>query len=296
MHLLEKLVCEYLRILELELQYSSHTLEAYERDLCQFLRFCEKKKVREIGDVNRVLLREWQHKLRGRSLKPATILRKISALRSFFSTAQEQGWSPQDYGRILTSPKQEKKLPKFLFESEINRILAQPLSHDFWDLRDFLILELFYCTGLRVGELASLTVDHFEKGFQTIKIRGKGNKERIVFLPDGCIRNLRTYLNQREELVPKDFRQCFLSQKKQGLSIRGIQYLIGGYLERVGIQKKISPHVLRHSFATHLINAGADIRAVQELLGHSSLATTQIYTHISRGKMKEAVKNHHPRG
>jgi site-specific recombinase XerD len=159
-----------------------------------------------------------------------------------------------------------------------------------------LIFEILYCTGLRAGELASLSLDHFEESTTKIRVKGKGNKERIVFLTPSCVDTLKKYLNLRELRAPRGIRALFISAKGRALSVRGIQYLVSHYLEKLGLHKKISPHVLRHSFATHLLNAGADIRAVQELLGHSSLATTQIYTHISKGKMKEVIKNHHPRG
>lgn len=293
---LEHYVFEYLRILRFELQYSPHTIQAYERDLGEFTSFCSQKDLNFIEDLNRLRLREWQHGLRAQSLKSVTISRKLSALRSFFATAYEQGWMRTDLGKFLTSPRKEKKLPKFLFESELVKILGVPLSEDFWDLRDYLILEFLYCTGLRVGELASLTLGHFEGGFHAIRIRGKGQKDRNVFLTQGCIANLRSYLELREKVVDGKNDSCFISRKKGPLSVRGIQFIVGNYLDRVGLHKRISPHVLRHSFATHLINAGADIRAVQELLGHASLATTQIYTHISKGKMRDVVKNCHPRG
>lgn len=293
---LENYFHEYLRIMKFELQYSSYTLQAYEGDFEEFLSFCRKKNITRIGDLNRSRLREWQHELRARALKSVSISRKLSALRSFFGTAFENGWTATDLGKFFTSPKKEKKLPKFLFESELVKILGEPLSDEFWDLRDYLILEFLYCTGLRVGELASLTLQHFGAGFEAIRVKGKGQKERNVFLTRGCIANLRRYLEQRAQIVDKKNDFCFISKRKQALSIRGIQFIVGNYLDKVGLHKKISPHVLRHSFATHLINAGADIRAVQELLGHASLATTQIYTHISKGKMRDVVKNCHPRG
>lgn len=293
---LPNLIDEFLRILELELKYSKHTLDAYRRDLVQFQNHCQEEGLESIEQLDNAILRGWQHKLRKKSLKPGSILRKLSTLRSFFSMAFEQDWVCENLGQIITSPRREKKLPKFLFESELEVILKQPLSDQFADIRDFLIFEILYCTGLRAGELASLSLDHFEESTTKIRVKGKGNKERIVFLTPSCVDTLKKYLNLREPRAPRGIRALFISAKGRALSVRGIQYLVSHYLEKLGLHKKISPHVLRHSFATHLLNAGADIRAVQELLGHSSLATTQIYTHISKGKMKEVIKNHHPRG
>ena len=243
-------------------------------------------------------LKSWQYDLFNRGCKSSTILRKLSSLRSFYNFLYKRSLIKTNWASYLTSPKLEKHLPKFLFESEMQVILAEPLSDSFSDLRDYLIFEILYCTGLRVSELASLKVSLIRESDGKLVVRGKGNKERVVFLGESAKKCLQRYLvlrNSRNKL-DKSEDALFLSQRDQQLSIRGIQYLVSSYLDKLGIYKHISPHVLRHSFATHLLNSGADIRSVQELLGHSSLATTQVYTHISKQKMREVLENHHPRG
>ncbi|MEE2923895.1 MAG: site-specific tyrosine recombinase/integron integrase [bacterium] len=291
-------VDDFLRYLQLEKNYSLKTVESYRLDLRQWFDFMGSEHNRCVLAVDLKELKSWQYDLFNRGCKSSTILRKISSLRSFYNFLYKRSLIKTNWASFLTSPKLEKHLPKFLFESEMQTILAEPLSESFADLRDYLIFEILYCTGLRVSELASLKVSMIRESDGKLVVRGKGNKERLVFLGDSAKKCLQRYLVLRSSRSAGGQSEdaLFLSQRDTALSIRGIQYLVSSYLDKLGIFKHISPHVLRHSFATHLLNSGADIRSVQELLGHSSLATTQVYTHISKQKMREVVENHHPRG
>ena len=284
--------------LQFEKNYSQKTIESYKLDLRQWFDFMGFQHSQSVLNLELKELKSWQYDLFNRGCKSSTILRKLSSLRSFYNFLYKRSLIKTNWASYLTSPKLEKHLPKFLFESEMQVILAEPLSDSFSDLRDYLIFEILYCTGLRVSELASLKVSLIRESDGKLVVRGKGNKERVVFLGESAKKCLQRYLvlrNSRNKLDRSE-DALFLSQRDQQLSIRGIQYLVSSYLDKLGIYKHISPHVLRHSFATHLLNSGADIRSVQELLGHSSLATTQVYTHISKQKMREVLENHHPRG
>lgn len=291
-------VDDFSKYLQFEKNYSQKTIESYKLDLRQWFDFMGSQHSQSVLNLELKELKSWQYDLFNRGCKSSTILRKLSSLRSFYNFLYKRSLIKTNWASYLTSPKLEKHLPKFLFESEMQVILAEPLSDSFSDLRDYLIFEILYCTGLRVSELASLKVSLIRESDGKLVVRGKGNKERVVFLGESAKKCLQRYLvlrNSRNKL-DKSEDALFLSQRDQQLSIRGIQYLVSSYLDKLGIYKHISPHVLRHSFATHLLNSGADIRSVQELLGHSSLATTQVYTHISKQKMREVLENHHPRG
>lgn len=292
------LIDDFLKHLRQEKNYSFKTVDSYQSDLRQWFDFLGEFHQVSILDMNLNDLKSWQYDLFNRGCKSSTILRKLSSLRSLYGFLYKRSLIKTNWASLLTSPKLEKHLPKFLFESEMQIILAEPISDSYADIRDYLIFEILYCTGLRVSELASLRLSDVLRSNGKLVVRGKGNKERIVFLGDAAKKYLMAYIDLRQRRsVSKEHQDAFfLSQRDVSLSIRGIQYLVSAYLEKLGIFKHISPHVLRHSFATHLLNSGADIRSVQELLGHSSLATTQVYTHISKQKMREVLVNHHPRG
>lgn len=291
------LIDKFLEHLEEERNYSGHTVSNYRRDLNQFGSFCEENfDSLLVTDLKIEELKAFQYELFQQGLKSTSILRKLSSLRSFYSWMYRKGILETNWAKFLVSPKSSKKLPQFLFEGEMSKILAEPLGEDLFSLRDYLLFEILYCTGMRVSELGSLQLSHFKPLKDRFVIRGKGSKERLVFLSRQAMEKIPVYLELRSQLVSSQVSSFFVSKAGNALSVRGIQYLVDQYLQKLGIFKKVSPHVLRHSFATHLINQGADIRSVQELLGHASLGTTQVYTHISRSKMKESLLNFHPRG
>ncbi|MCO4782559.1 MAG: tyrosine recombinase [Candidatus Cloacimonetes bacterium] len=289
----------FLSHLYIELNYSKKTIESYEIDLSQWEAYILKSfPNKDPRDLELYELKSWSYDLFQKKLKPATIQRKISCLRSFYKYLYKRSHIKNNWATYLISPKSDKKLPKFFFEADIDLMLKEPKSVSYLDYRDFLLLDILYSTGLRVSELVSLTTGHLSNGRGQFLIRGKGNKERLVFVSQLAISYLKKYFQLRElHLEAKAATDSFfLSKAGKPLSIRGVQYIIQKYIDDLGILKNISPHMMRHSFATHLLNAGADIRAVQELLGHSSLATTQVYTHVSKSKLKEQLSKHHPRG
>ncbi len=295
------LIHKFIQSLETELNYSQNTLTTYEKDLIQWCEMMESRRGQPLSDseileLSLADLKAWPYFLSQNQYKPSSTLRKLASLRSFYAWLFHKGHIKTNWAQFLISPKQDKKLPKFLFEKEMAKILEAPLSDEIWDLRDHLIIDLLYSTGMRVSELASLTMSQLRGKEGQILIRGKGSKERLVFLSTPAQHWLARYLEKRAiSGVSANIDKVLISQKLKSLSVRGIQFLLNQYMEKLGIYKNISPHMLRHSFATHLLNAGADIRSVQELLGHSSLGTTQIYTHISKSRMKEQLMLHHPR-
>ncbi|PCJ19096.1 MAG: tyrosine recombinase [Candidatus Cloacimonadota bacterium] len=289
----------FLSHLAIELNYSSKTIGSYRIDLNQWEQFI----LNEFPNKNpRVLelneLKSWSYDLFQKKLKPSSIQRKISCLRSFYKYLFKRAYIKNNWASYLISPKSDKKLPKFFFESDLELMLDSPLSESYIDYRNFLLIDILYSTGLRVSELVSLKVSHLKNKKGQFLIRGKGNKERLVFVSNLAKKNLNKYFLFRRLHLDgkKEVDSFFLSKIGKALSIRGVQYILQKYIDQLGMMKNISPHMLRHSFATHLLNAGADIRAVQELLGHSSLATTQVYTHVSKLKLREQLIAHHPRG
>ena len=275
--------------------YSAHTLRAYGADLEQFRRRLGDPEPAAIGrNEVRAYLADLQDK---GALSRNTVLRKVSALRAFFRFLRSEGVMTQDPFCALPLPRKAAKLPKFLTESEIRELLGQdgPNRGPSRE-RDRAILELLYSSGLRRSELAALNVGDvdFVSGF--VRVMGKGSRERLVPVGRTALTCLRDYLRQRGPGSSKGESPLFVNSRGLRLSDAGVAFLLKGWLRRAGWLKPVTPHALRHSFATHLLNSGCDLRSVQEMLGHKSLATTQIYTHVSLEKLKEVYSRSHPRG
>ena len=274
--------------------YSPHTLRAYGADLEQFRRCLRDP---EPAAIDRNEVRAYLAELQARgNLGRNTVLRKVSALRAFFRFLRREGVMDQDPFCALPLPRKAARLPKFLTESEIAELLAQvgpqqPSCRE----RDRAILELLYSSGLRRSELAALNVGDvdFVSGF--VRVMGKGSRERLVPVGQAALSCLREYLRQRGPGSAKGESPLFLNSRGRRLTDAGVAFLLKGWLRRAGWLKSVTPHALRHSFATHLLNSGCDLRSVQEMLGHKSLATTQIYTHVSLEKLKEVYGKAHPR-
>ena len=239
----QKLVDNFLKHLTYEKNYSQKTVDSYGLDLRQWLDFMGQSHSRCVLSLQLKDLKSWQYDLFSRGCKSSTILRKLSSLRSFYNFLYKRSLIKTNWASFLTSPKLEKHLPKFLFESEMQIILAEPISDSFADLRDYLIFEILYSTGLRVSELASLKISMVHQADGKLVVRGKGNKERVVFLGDAAKKCLQRYLIIRNGRRTKsqDEDALFLSQRDARLSIRGIQYLVSSYLDKLGIFKHISP-------------------------------------------------------
>ncbi|MFA5779290.1 MAG: site-specific tyrosine recombinase/integron integrase [Elusimicrobiota bacterium] len=281
---------KFIQFLKIQKNISENTALAYRRDIEQFSRFLEKKKF-NIKNSDKFTVRDYLANVLQPVEKKSSIIRKIAALRGFFNflvKCKVLKISPMDF--ILT-PKSEKHLPNFLTVGEINLILSATDISKISGLRDRAILELLYSSGLRISELTGLSKTDVDYILGTVKVMGKGGKQRLIPVGDFALDIIRKYLKMRND----SSAVLFAGNKLQKLSVRCIQKMLKKYLKKAGITKKITPHSLRHTFATHLLDNGCDIRSVQEMLGHKNLATTQIYTHITAQMMKKIYDKVHPR-
>ncbi|MGE0822521.1 MAG: tyrosine recombinase XerC [Candidatus Binatia bacterium] len=302
----------YTTFLRVEKSVSSHTLRNYLSDLQQFFAFAEKPKAqterREISlkQVDHHLIHAYLSVLHRRN-KKSSIGRKLSALKSFFRFLVRDGELERDPTALITSPKQDQPLPTYLVVDDMFRLLEAPPLDTPAGLRDRALLEVLYSCGLRVSELVSLNWDSIDATLEVVHVKGKGNKERIVPIGRKALDALEHYRAQIPELlVPKRRKQLFatalsfpsavfLNSRGGRLTTRSVARLVGQYARTCGIALKTSPHALRHTFATHLLDAGADLRAIQELLGHASLSTTQRYTHVNLDHLMQVYDKAHPR-
>ncbi|MFQ6038244.1 MAG: tyrosine recombinase XerC [Candidatus Aminicenantales bacterium] len=275
---------------------SPHTIASYRRDLLQFGRFLRERGL-GLRDVNNVVLRGFLATLYEKKQKKSTVGRKLATIRSFFQFCLRKGWVDENPARVVSSPKQERPVPSFLSEEEMKRFLDLPQSARPLDLRDKAMMELLYATGIRVSELVGVRLEDVNFSEQMIRIRGKGKKERLVPFGQAAEVSLRAYLRAREKInrgrIDED--ALFLNYRGSRLSVRSVERIVDKHIRRSALRRKISPHSLRHSFASHLLSRGADLRVIQELLGHESLATTQKYTHIDIKHLLDVYRKSHPR-
>lgn len=295
---------EYLRYLEEGRQLSGHTVTAYRRDLGQFREWLDTQRSDwDWPGVDRLDLRSYLGFLTRKGLARRSIARKLSAIRSFYRWLHREGVVEANPARTVRTPRQERRLPGWLTRSDVDRlfVLAENRAAEggFRGARDLAILETFYATGMRVSELQGLSVRDVDLIVDQVKVRGKGRKERLVPLGSAAARALRRYELRRVEVIRGSDRPdrdaLFLSRRGRRLSVRRIQGIVRDFLDAVADAGELSTHSLRHSFATHLLDAGADLMAVKELLGHASLSTTQIYTHTSKERLKAVYRDAHPR-
>lgn len=286
---------QFLEYIAKEKGFSAHTIEAYKRDLEQFIDYCRKKSIPLTleGAMKKPILRAFMFQLTSAGNKPRSVARKVAALKSFSKFCMRKGLISVNPAKVLASPKLDKPLPVFLTQRQAEQ-LAPPAQATFEKLRNHAIVEFFYGCGIRLSELYSLNLTSINKSQQTVRVVGKGRKERIVPVTSEAISAMEKYRSHcRNDNGPDT--PLFVNSDGGRLSRRQIERIVEKNLSVVSQQKKKSPHVLRHSFATHLLDAGADIRAVKELLGHSSLSTTQVYTHISKEHLVKIYKQAHPR-
>lgn len=290
---------KFVDFLETEKGYSVHTVANYRSDIENFLNF--NKSPRDIYNLDSLFIRSYVFHL-NTSCKSSSVARKISALRTFFRFLLREKIVDRDPFSFVSLPKQEKHIPVFLTVDEVFTLLEEPNSQDTFTLRDKAILELLYSTGLRVAELASLNLDFLDFSAGMLKVTGKGNKQRIVPMGEPAVDMLMSYMPLRQELtmarvkrgLKPEEKALFLNSRGGRLTTRSIERMVSFYAERAGIAASVTPHALRHSFATHLLEMGADLRAVQELLGHASLSTTQKYTHLNMDHLMEVYDGAHP--
>jgi len=288
------LLSEFNRYLRDERNLSSHTLRGYISDIRDFLKFLDSKN-ENVKKVNHFTVRQYLGLLQSRGCRKSTLARRVSALRSFFHFLFSKGHLVSFPLSGLRSPKLDKLIPSFLEENEVERLLETAQGGTFFRCRDKAILEVLYATGMRVSEMVNLNVDDVDLLEEVVKVKGKGNKERMIPLGSYAIRALRDYLGKRRERAKPEEKGIFLNRFGRRLSDTGIRKRLIKYLRLTEISKRVTPHTLRHSFATHLLNRGADLRSLQELLGHERLSTTQVYTHITPRKLKEVYEKAHPR-
>lgn len=285
----------FLAALEGERGVSSHTLTGYGRDLRHFARFLSGERVTVWSAVTPQVARRYVATMDRRYAR-SSVSRRLSALRTFYKYLYREGMVSRNPLVLVGTPKQPRRLPKFLTPHEVAALLAAPDVTTPIGLRDRALLEVLYATGLRVGELTSLRRGDLPSSDE-IRIMGKGRRERIVLLTGAAQDALRRYVNEARPSLARHrvVDAVFLNARGGPLSDRGVRVIVDRHIRKVAFDRRISPHALRHTFATHLLDGGADLRSVQELLGHASLATTQIYTHVSRDWLKRVYDRSHPR-
>ena len=280
---MEREVAKFLEYLSKELNFSSNTINSYRQDLADFFCLGEKHKI-DYKNLKREDVRKYLKYLDDCKLKNSTIARRISAIRSFYNYLLSNGVVENNIFNNVRNPKLEKKLPNYLSYEELAIILDNIDMSTEIGVRNRLIIEMFYATGCRVSELINIKMSDINTTNKSIKIMGKGSKERIVYYGEYAEDYLNKYLNTG---FNKGSKYLFLNDKKEKFSIQEVEQIIHKLIEHLAIKTHVTPHTLRHTFATHLLNNGADIKSVQELLGHASLNTTGIYTHVSNERLKE---------
>ena len=288
----------FLDSLWMERGLSDNTLSAYRTDLKKFINWLQQQEHAGLLHVGREDVQAFLAYLSGRQASPRSIARLLSALRRFYGYLSRENLLSDDPTALIDAPKLGRPLPKTLTEADVEALLAAPDINTALGLRDRTMLEVLYASGLRVSELINLIPSQVNLQQGVIRVTGKGNKERLVPLGDEAVDWLQKYLAESRSTLLHE-RPCdalFVTQRNQAMTRQAFWYMIKRYAKLAGINKALSPHTLRHAFATHLLNHGADLRVVQMLLGHSDLSTTQIYTHVAKARLKELHARHHPRG
>ena len=276
-------VGKFIEYLSKELNYSDNTVISYEEDINNYLEYLKKQNI-NYKKIDNIAIRNYLKYLDDLNLKNSTIARRISALRTFYNYLLNKGLVDNNIFNSIRNPKIEKKLPNYLSYEELARILDNIDISTFIGLRNRLMVEMFYATGCRVSEITNIKVNDIDKSNNSIRIMGKGSKERIVYFGEYA----RDYLDRYLPLI--DCVYLFTNEAKEKLSVHDVEYIIKDLVKNLALKTHVTPHTLRHTFATHLLNNGADIKTVQELLGHSSLNTTGIYTHVSNERIKEVYR------
>ena len=288
---------DYLHYLTIERGLSLNTRKSYERDLLQYLHYLEDEQITSWQDVDRYVVINYLEKMHDEKKAPATVTRMITSLRRFHQFLRQERLTDHDPMQHIDTPKKVQKLPSTLSLTEVERLIETPDTTKNLGIRDRAILEVMYATGMRVSELVGLKLSDLHLSLGLVQTLGKGDKERIIPLGDYAIQWLERYLDEARPLLVANPSEThvFVNHHGQGLSRQGIWPTLKPLVRDAGINKEVTPHTLRHSFATHLLENGADLRTVQELLGHADISTTQIYTHITKKRMTDVYKQHFPR-
>ncbi|MEF2783905.1 MAG: tyrosine recombinase XerC [Clostridium sp.] len=298
---MEELLDRFLQYIDAFNSGSEHTKKAYQRDIREFISFLEAEGIEDLQDVDRIVVMNYIAALRSKAgiekeMKNSTIARKLSSLRSFYRYLNEYVGLKQNPFLYFKSPKQGRRIPEFLFYDEMDTFLSSFDLDTADGLRDRAMFELMYACGLRVSEVANLTLHDIDFHDRILNIRGKGDKQRIVPFYELAGALVERYIHEVRSLwVKEEHDIVFVNQRGKGMTTRGIQYRMEQAAKNCNLHIHIHPHMFRHSFATHLLDNGADLRVVQELLGHASLSTTQVYVHVSQERLKNAYVHAHPR-
>ena len=283
----------FFTFLYVEKGLSKNTIEAYSNDINGFLNWLNKRNIQDYKEISELVVNEYVAYLFNKALKSSTVNRKISSLKSFYLfLIKKKIISSSPLSEIIT-PKKDHHLPSSMSEDEVERLLRSPNIELDLENRDKAMIEMLYATGMRISELINLKITDIDLERSVLKVLGKGSKERLIPFGEKALDSLNSYLAKRKKSLAKE---VFISNRGKKMTRTGFWQRIKIYLSREGLKDSISPHTLRHAFATHLLNRGADLRSVQLLLGHSDLSTTQIYTHIAKQRLGEVLKKHHPRG
>lgn len=289
---------DYLRYLERVKNYSLHTVRAYGCDLREWIaQLADTRSWTELGqlqNLDRTALRSYGASLRQRGLAPRSVSRKTTAVRSFLKHLEARGFLATEPSAMMRSPKTGQRLPKVLAPEEVFALLDGMESQSFAGARDRALLELLYATGMRVGELTALDLEDLRPGAERMRVFGKGSRERIVMIHGRARDAVEAWRLRSVAGGKRHSRALFVNARGGRLTARGVRWIFARRCRALGLSKRISPHMIRHSFATHLLGNGADLRAVQELLGHQNLTTTQIYTHVDLAMLRSAYGAAHP--
>ncbi len=291
-------VKSFIEYLQFEKRYSQHTIISYQTDLDQFFTFLMSQyDSPQLAAITAGFVRSWLAEMRNEDMTPKSLNRKISSLKSFFKYQMKIGEVRQSPMTTIVAPKVGKRLPSFVAQNDMDTLQKYVEFPDTWKgMTDKLLLDLFYATGIRLSELINLKDNQVDPANCQVKVLGKGNKERIIPVSKDLIGQLTDYIENKKKIIgDSEFPNFFLNEKRKPLYAKYVYNIVKANLSQVTTIKKKSPHVLRHTFATHLTNNGADLNAVKELLGHSSLAATQIYTHNTIEKLKDIYKKAHPK-
>lgn len=292
----ESLIKQFIDYLRVERGLAGNTLEAYKRDLVDFAKFLENSDLNSMIEAARLDIAEYLATLRRRGLSASSVNRKTASLRSFFRFLASERYTTEDPARLIESARSWSKLPTVLSVEEIQLLLDQPDTSKPLGLRDKVILEVMYATGLRVSELTELKITDINPEVGYLRCLGKGNKERIIPIGSKALEAVKVYLDSGRPRLNAQGDYLLVNYRGGKLTRNGILRIIKKLVKLAGIEKNVSPHTLRHCFATHLLEHGADLRSLQEMLGHADIATTQIYTHVNSKRLKDVHNRFHPRG
>jgi integrase/recombinase XerD len=296
---MESIIDQFLGYLALERGLSKNTLEAYSRDLIRFMEHLEEVEgVGKWSEVTPSHIQSYMVRLAKGGLSPRSLARNLASLRSFFKYLMREKLIGKDPASLIKSPRLGRSLPKVMGRRDVEALIGAVSDSGPCGLRDKAMLELLYGTGVRVSELVDLDLDRVNMLVGTLLVRGKGDKERVVPMGEYAIETLQSYLRSGRPALAKGkpSKALFLNRRGKRISRQAVWKILKAYASRAGLRESISPHMLRHSFATHMLEGGADLRAIQELLGHADISTTQIYTHVASSRLKEIHRKYHPRG